>query len=125
MKKNKNVYVGFSAEFIHEGHINILKIASKLGNVTVGLLTDKAIASYKAVPYLTYEKRKLIIKNIKNFNKIIPQNTLDYTYNLLDNIFLILLYQIIQILRYYIHKYILKFDILKYLKLNTILNKLF
>ena len=82
MKKNKNVYVGFSAEFIHEGHINILKIASKLGNVTVGLLTDKAIASYKAVPYLTYEKRKLIIKNIKYVNKIIPQNTLDYTYNL-------------------------------------------
>tara|TARA_B110000114_G_scaffold185545_1_gene233073 strand:+ start:24 stop:1328 length:1305 start_codon:yes stop_codon:yes gene_type:complete len=82
MKKNKSVYVGFSAEFIHEGHINILKIASKLGNVTVGLLTDKAIASYKAVPYLTYEKRKLIIKNIKYVNKIIPQNTLDYTYNL-------------------------------------------
>ena len=82
MKKNKSVYVGFSAEFIHEGHINILKVASKLGNVTVGLLTDKAIASYKAVPYLTYEKRKLIIKNIKYVNKIIPQNTLDYTYNL-------------------------------------------
>ena len=36
-----------SADLIHPGHLNILEEASKLGNVTVGLLTDKAIASYK------------------------------------------------------------------------------
>ena len=82
MKKNINVYVGFSADIIHEGHINILKTASRLGNVTVGLLTDEAIATYKAVPYLEYNKRKLIIQNIKYVKKIIPQYTLDYTDNL-------------------------------------------
>jgi len=85
MKKNKNninVYVAFSADILHVGHINILKIASKLGNVTVGLLTDEAIATYKTVPYLEYNKRKLIIKNIKYVNKVIPQKTLDYTSNL-------------------------------------------
>ena len=48
MKKNRKiVYVGLSADILHEGHINILKKASKLGNVVVGLLTDKAISSYK------------------------------------------------------------------------------
>ena len=30
-----------------DGHINLLKIGNKLGDVTVGLLTDKAILSYK------------------------------------------------------------------------------
>ena len=29
MKKNKVVYVGLSADILHEGHINILRIASK------------------------------------------------------------------------------------------------
>jgi phosphoenolpyruvate phosphomutase / 2-hydroxyethylphosphonate cytidylyltransferase len=81
-KKDINVYVAFSADILHVGHINILKTASKLGNVIVGLLTDEAIASYKTVPYLDYDKRKLIIQNIKYVNKVIPQKTLDYTANL-------------------------------------------
>ena len=46
MKKNKVVYCGFAADILHEGHINLLKFASKYGDVTVGLLTDKAIAYY-------------------------------------------------------------------------------
>ena len=60
MKKNKLVYVGMSADIIHEGHINILKIAKQYGDVVVGLLTDKAIASYKNIPYLDYNNRKII-----------------------------------------------------------------
>ena len=82
MKKNKNikkVYVGFSADILHEGHINILKKASKLGKVTVGLLTDKAITSYKQLPHLNYKQREIIIKNIKFVDRVIPQQTLDYT----------------------------------------------
>ena len=43
--KNKVVYVGLAADILHEGHINILKIASQYGKVIVGLLTDSAIAS--------------------------------------------------------------------------------
>ena len=50
----KKVYVGMSADLIHPGHINIIKEARKLGKVTVGLLTDKAIASYKRLPFLHY-----------------------------------------------------------------------
>ena len=82
MKKNKQVYVGLSADILHEGHINILKIANKLGNVTVGLLTDKAISSYKNIPHLSYTQRELILKNIKLVKKVIPQETLDYSNNL-------------------------------------------
>ena len=55
--KKKNCYVGLSADILHEGHVNILKEANKLGNVTVGLLTDDAIASYKSIPYLNFKQR--------------------------------------------------------------------
>ena len=87
MKKNKNikkVYVGFAADILHEGHINILKIASKLGEVTVGLLTDSAISSYKKLPHLNYKQREIVLKNIKLVKKVLPQDSLDYTKNLLS-----------------------------------------
>jgi len=70
------------ADLIHHGHINILNEAKKLGDVTVGLLTDEAIASYKRMPHLTYEQRKAIIENIKGVVEVIPQNSLDYEENL-------------------------------------------
>ena len=82
MKLKKKVYVGLSVDIIHEGHINILKIASKYGDVIVGLLTDEAIASYKNIPYLNYNRRKIIVQNIKYVKKVIPQNTLSYVPNL-------------------------------------------
>lgn len=83
MKKvRKKVYVGMSADIIHEGHINILKTANKLGDVHVGLLTDKAIGSYKNIPYLNFKRRKIIIQNIKYVKRVIPQDTLDYVENL-------------------------------------------
>ena len=82
MKIKKKVYVGLSVDIIHEGHINILKTASKFGDVIVGLLTDEAIASYKNIPYLNYLRRKIIVQNIKYVKKVIPQKTLSYVPNL-------------------------------------------
>ena len=64
----KKVYVGMSADMIHPGHLNIINEASKLGDVIIGLLTDKAIASYKRLPALKYEQRKIIIENINKYN---------------------------------------------------------
>ena len=80
--KKKIVYVGLSADILHEGHINIINTAKKFGNVVVGLLTDQAIASYKKIPLLSYKQREIILKNIKSITKVIPQKTLDYTDNL-------------------------------------------
>lgn len=78
----KKVYVGMSADLIHPGHLNIIQEASKLGEVTIGLLTDEAIASYKRLPYMTFEQRKAVVENIKGVSQVIPQTTLDYTSNL-------------------------------------------
>ena len=81
-KKKPLVYVCMAGDILHEGHINILKIASTYGKVTVGLLTDKAIASYKQIPTLIYKQRYLVMKNMKQVHNVIRQNTLDYTTNL-------------------------------------------
>jgi len=79
----KKVYVGMSADLIHPGHINIIREADKLGDVIVGLLTDKAIASYKRLPYMSFDQRKEVIENIKGVTKVVSQDSLDYT-NILE-----------------------------------------
>lgn len=80
--EKKTVYVGMSADMIHPGHLNIIKEACKLGSVTVGVLTDAAIASYKRLPYLNYEQRAEIVSNLKGVDRVVPQTTLDYVPNL-------------------------------------------
>ena len=54
--KDKLVYIAFSVDILHEGHINILKKAANYGKVIVGLLTDSAITSYKTLPHFNYDK---------------------------------------------------------------------
>ena len=81
-KKNKKVYVALAVDFLHEGHLNILNKASKLGDVYIGLLTDEAIISYKNVSNLDFDKRKKLLKNFSFIKKIIPQESLDYSRNL-------------------------------------------
>ncbi|NLZ92648.1 MAG: phosphoenolpyruvate mutase [Firmicutes bacterium] len=79
----KKVYLAMSADIIHHGHINVIKEASKLGDVTVGILTDAVIAGYKRFPLLSFAERKAIIENIKGVSRVVPQETLDYVPNLL------------------------------------------
>ena len=76
------VYVAMSADLVHPGHLNILQITSSYGRVVVGLLTDDAIASYKRIPYMSYEQRKLVVESIKYVDQVVPQSTLDYSHNL-------------------------------------------
>ena len=80
--KNNLVYIGMCADLIHHGHLNIIKQARKYGKVVIGLLTDSAIASYKRLPALSYEERKIVVENIVGVNEVIPQDTLDYIPNL-------------------------------------------
>ena len=70
---NKKVYIGMTADIMHPGLIHIINEATKYGDVIVGLLTDKAIAEHKRLPYLTYEQRKKVVENIKGVSEVIPQ----------------------------------------------------
>ena len=61
-----------SADIVHNGHLHLLNEAAKLGKVTVGLLTDSAIASYKRMPFMTFEERKAVVENLRQVARVIP-----------------------------------------------------
>jgi len=84
MKNQKLVYIGMSADLIHQGHLNIISEGLKLGKVIIGLLTDEAISGYKRLPLIAFNERKLIVENLKGVEKVVPQNSLDYVPNLRD-----------------------------------------
>jgi len=78
----KRIYAAMAADLLHPGHINIIAEAARLGELTIGLLTDEAIASYKRLPYLTYEQRRTVVERMRDVARVVPQHTLDYTENL-------------------------------------------
>lgn len=58
---NRIVYMCFSTDIIHSGHIAIIKKAKRLGKLVVGVLTDEAVESYKRYPILPFEDRKSVV----------------------------------------------------------------
>ena len=79
---NRLVYMCFSTDVIHSGHIAIIKRAQQLGKVMVCVLSDEAIASYKRFPLLPFSERKVMFENIKGVYKVVEQNTLSYKNNI-------------------------------------------
>jgi len=79
----EKVYVSLIADLLHAGHINVLKRACELGEVTVGLLTLQACGELNDIPYLDYEKRKEVLENLKMVKEVIPQDSASYRENLL------------------------------------------
>lgn len=82
--ENRTVYMCFSTDMLHSGHISIIKKAAKWGKLIIGVLTDKAIASYKRFPLMPYEERKALFESIKGVYKVIEQKDLSYKENLLS-----------------------------------------
>ena len=74
----KNVYVSFSADIVHTGHLNILKHAVKLGKVTAGVYTDSVVAKMDRYPILPLEKRMEVIGNLKGIDKVVVQDEVSY-----------------------------------------------
>jgi phosphoenolpyruvate phosphomutase len=74
----KKIYMSMSTDIIHGGHIQIIKKAAELGDVTVGVLSDSVVASFKRYPLLSYDERVKIISQIKGVSRVICQDTLSY-----------------------------------------------
>lgn len=80
--ENRTVYMCFSTDMVHSGHIAIIRKAEKLGKLIIGVLSDEAVASYKRFPLLPYEERKSIFENISGVYKVVEQKELSYAENL-------------------------------------------
>ncbi|MBQ3484736.1 MAG: phosphoenolpyruvate mutase [Clostridia bacterium] len=75
----KQVYICFSTDIIHNGHLSILKKAAALGEVTVGILTDEVVASYKHYPLIPLDERIAMFESLKYVSRVVVQESLDYT----------------------------------------------
>ena len=74
----RTVYMCFSTDIIHGGHIAIIKKAQRLGRLIIGVLSDTAVASYKRFPMVSLQDRKMMFENIAGVHKVIVQETLSY-----------------------------------------------
>ncbi len=81
--ENRTVYMCFATDIIHSGHIAILNEAQKLGRVVVGVLSDKAIATYRRKPLVPLEERMKLFQNMKGIAEVVVQTSLSYRENLL------------------------------------------
>ena len=75
----KTVYISLTADSIHHGHMKLFETARKYGDIIIGLLSDKAVAEHKRIPYLNFEQRKKILTNFKGVKSVIKQNEWDYS----------------------------------------------
>jgi len=81
--ENRTVYMCFSADMLHGGHMAIIRRAAGLGRLTVGVLSDAAVASYKRFPLLPLQERKALFANIKGVERVVEQPELSYKETLL------------------------------------------
>ncbi len=72
------VYTCFCTDIIHEGHLNIIREAKKLGELTVGVLTDSEMVRYNRFPTRTTEERMNMVKAIPGVNEVIEQKQIMY-----------------------------------------------
>lgn len=77
------VYAAFTLDIIHLGHLNILEKASTLGTLTLGVLTDSAVAGHRSLPINSFDIRMKIASQLKHVTKVVPQNTWSYVDNIL------------------------------------------
>lgn len=80
--EKRTVYMCFSTDLIHSGHIAIIKKACRLGNLTIGVLSDEAVASFKRYPLVPFEDRRSLVENIAGVCRVVEQKTLSYAENL-------------------------------------------
>lgn len=76
--ESRTVYMCFSTDIIHGGHIAIIRKAQKLGRLIIGVLSDEAVASYKRLPLVPASERKVMFENVAGVYKVVEQTTLSY-----------------------------------------------
>ncbi|MBQ8945562.1 MAG: iron-containing alcohol dehydrogenase [Lachnospiraceae bacterium] len=80
--EQRTVYVSFSTDIIHSGHMALIKKARRLGRLIIGVISDDVVASYKRYPLLPYEERKVLFENIVGVSQVVEQKTLSYKDNI-------------------------------------------
>ncbi len=79
MKINeKKVFISLIGDIFHAGHVRLINKGSKLGSLTIGLLSDEACSELGEIPLLDFGKRKEVLNSIKGVENIIEQKRPSY-----------------------------------------------
>ena len=74
----KTVYTCFCTDVIHEGHLNIIREAAKLGEVIVGVLCDREMVRFNRFPTITDSERIAMVEAIPEVSRVIVQDAIMY-----------------------------------------------
>ncbi|MEG2440396.1 MAG: phosphoenolpyruvate mutase [Acetivibrio sp.] len=74
----KTVYMSFSTDMLHYGHMMMIQKAASLGNLIVGVLTDEVIAQYKKAPLISFSNRFKMFENLDTVSRVIKKDELSY-----------------------------------------------
>lgn len=84
-RANRLVYMAFATDIIHGGHLRIIERAARLGKLVIGVLSDKAVSSYKRYPLVSCEERMKLFRSLKGVHRVVEQKEFSYK-NILDEI---------------------------------------
>ena len=76
--KMKKVFMSLSTDVIHGGHIRMIENAAHLGELTIGVLNDNVVASYKRFPLLSCNERMKIAASLQGVSHVIEQDEMSY-----------------------------------------------
>lgn len=74
----KKVYICFSTDVIHEGHLNIIKEARRYGRIIAGVLSDRAMVQFDRFPTITFEERRHLVEEIEGISEVVVQSKVMY-----------------------------------------------
>lgn len=74
----KTVYVCFSTDIIHEGHMNVIREAQKHGRIIAGVMSDSAMVRFDRFPTITFEERLEMFRNIPEISEVVVQDDVMY-----------------------------------------------
>lgn len=71
-----------AAEILHHAHINMMEKAAKLGELIIGVYSDKALVQLGRVPFMGQESRMAVFSNLKHVSQVVIQEEVLYENNL-------------------------------------------
>lgn len=72
------IYACFTTSYVHEGHLNIIKEALKYGELTIGVLSDVALAHSEKYSTFDQTYRLNMVMSLGGVSKVIIQDSIYY-----------------------------------------------
>jgi len=78
----KTVYMVMTSEILHQAHIELMEKAAAMGELIVGVYSDKVLVQLGRVPFMGQENRMTVFGNVKGVSRVVLQNEISYEPNL-------------------------------------------